>query len=172
MSRIKLENIEPIKSNVEVDSQLMSEVVSNIIKPYISDLDEYVSQISKALRDTENPLTDSELDNICMTLSSLIYFAGGMCEYLGLRDDISKALYREIYHSKRAELESGTVADKNSLAELQSQNEQLTAICYSRAYKIVKSKVDAAQELLSSCKKVVSRRMSELELTRIGGSGK
>jgi hypothetical protein len=58
------------------------------------------------------------------------------------------------------------------LAELTSQQEQLTSICYTRAYRIVKAKVDNAQELLSSCKKVLSRRMSELELTHMGGSGK
>ena len=35
-----------------------------------------------------------------------------------------------------------------------------------------KAKVENAQELLSSVKKVLSRRIQEMELTRIGGSGK
>lgn len=35
-----------------------------------------------------------------------------------------------------------------------------------------KAKVENAQELLGSVKKVLSRRMSEMELTRIGGSGR
>ena len=61
------------------------------------------------------------------------------------------------------------MADKDSLAELGSQQEYLTNVCYSRAYKIVKAKVASAQELLSSCKKVLSHRMQESELTKIGG---
>ena len=95
------------------------------------------------------------------------FLASFQCESLGIKDDISKALYKEIYHSRRSEIDKGTVADKNSLAELQSQNEQLTAICYSRAYKMLKAKVEAAQELLSSAKKILSRRMTEMELTRL-----
>ena len=102
-----------------------------------------------------------------MNLSTLIYFAGGMCEQLGIRDDISRSVYKEVYHTARAAQNDGTISDKDSLAELQSQQEQITNICYSRAYKIMKSKVENAQELLGSCKKVLSRRMAEAELTRM-----
>lgn len=167
MSKITVEQLQPVCDNIETNSHLMDEVVNRIIEPYCKDLDKYVEFIRDVLKDGENPPTDRELDDFCLNLSTLIYFASGKCEQLGIRDDISKAIYKEIYHSKRSEINSGTVADKNSLAELQSQNEQLTNICFSRAYKIMKSKVESAQELLSSCKKVLSRRMSELELTRI-----
>ena len=167
MSRLTYEQIRPTEKQVEENSTLMDNVVKEIVTPYVKDLDKYVEFIASILKDGQNPPTNAELDDFCMNLSTYIYFASGMCEYLGIRDDISKAIYREIYHSKRAELDSGTVADKNSLAELQSQNEQLTSICFTRAYKIMRSKVDAAQELLSSIKKVISRRMQEYELTRL-----
>jgi hypothetical protein len=104
-----------------------------------------------------------------MNLSTLIYFAGGMCEQLGIRDDISKAVYKEVYNDARSSLSEGTIADKDSIAELQAQQEQITSVCYNRAYRIVKAKIDAAQELLASCKKVLSRRVQELELTRMVG---
>ena len=172
MAIITSEQIKKLSGEVEANSELMDEVVQSIIEPYCKDLDKYVLFIKDCLGDGENPPTNEELDDFCMNLSTLIYFASAMCEQIGIRDDISKAIYKEIYHSKRSALEHGTVADKNSLAELQSQNEQLTSICYSRAYKIMKAKVESAQELLGSAKKVLSRRMSEMELTRIGGSGK
>jgi hypothetical protein len=107
-----------------------------------------------------------------MNLSTDIYFASGMCEYLGIRDDIAKALYKEMYNTHRDSIEKGTVADKNTLAELASQEQYLVSASYTRAYKTMKAKVENAQELLSSCKKVLSRRMTEMELTRMGGSGK
>ena len=172
MSKINIKEIMEIEEQVEENSKLMDNVVNKIISGYSKDLDEYVSRVAEALKDTENPPTDSELDSICMNLSALIYSAGSMCEMLGIRDDISDAVYKEVYHSKRNSIEGGTIADKNSIAELMSQNEKLTSICFTRAYKIMKTKVDSAQELLSSCKKVVSRRMSEMELTRMGGSGR
>ena len=59
---------------------------------------------------------------------------------------------------------NGTIDDKKSQSELASQAETITHIIYSRAYAIVKEKMNAAYELLSSCKKVISRRMSEYEL--------
>ena len=166
---LKLERVKEIKLHVEKNSETIESIVNDIIRPYCKDLDQYVEFIGDCLKAGENPPTDSELDDFCLNLSTYIYFAGGMCEQLGIRDDISKAVWKETYHSARSDLERGTVADKDSLAELSSQQEQLTNICYNRAYKIMKSKVENAQELLQSCKKVLSRRMQEQELTRIGG---
>ena len=104
-----------------------------------------------------------------MNLATYIYFAGGMCENLGIRDDIAKAVYKEVYNSSRNSMSSGTVQDKNAQAELHSQEEALISASYTRAYKTVKSKVENAQELLGSVKKVLSHRMQEEELTRLNG---
>lgn len=158
-----------IKKKVEVDAELLNAVIYKIIKPYSKSLDDYVEFITNILHDRENPPTTVELEDFCMHLSTDIYWAAGMSEQLGIRDDIARALYREIYNSTRDDQTSGTIADKNAIAELRSQQEYLTSVCYSRAYKIMKSKVDAAQELLSSCKKVLSHRIEEENLTRIGG---
>lgn len=168
----ELDNINDIKATVEADSEAIDRIVSDIIKPYCKDLDAYVMFIKDCLKDGENPPTNDELDDFCLNLSTFIYFAGGMCEQLGIRDDVAKAVYKEMYHTKRSELESGTVADKDSLAELASQSEAVASFTYTRAYKTMKAKVENAQELLSSVKKVLSHRLSEMELTRMGGSGK
>jgi hypothetical protein len=162
--------IEEVMAKVNMDSEKLEEVVNDIIKPYCKDLDTYVDFIASVLKDGQNPPTAMELDDFCINLSVYLYYASGMQEQLGIRDDISKAIYKEIYNSYRQSQDKGTVADKDSLAELASQQEYLTSVCYKRAYSIMKSKVAAGQELLSSCKKIISRRMSEQELTRIGGN--
>lgn len=172
MSKILFENLDEdsvqnTRNRVEADSEAIMRIVNGIIAPYCKDLDNYVGFIRDCLQDGEKQPTNEELDDFCMNLSTLIYFAGGMCEQLGIKDDISKAIYKETYHSARSTSEHGTVADKDSLAELASQQEYLTNVCYNRAYKIMKAKVDNAQELLGSVKKVLSRRMSEQELTRL-----
>lgn len=166
---LKVDEVETIKNKVENHSETINKIVNDIIQPYCKDLDKYVSFIKDCLKDGQNPPTDEELEDFVMNLSTYIYFAGGMVEQLGIRDDISKAVYKETYHTSRNSINSGTVADKDSLAELSSQQELLTNICYNRAWKIMKSKVENAQELLSSCKKILTRRISELELTRLGG---
>ena len=161
--------IETIQNKVENHSNTVDGIVNAIIKPYSEDLDRYVSFIRDCLKDGERPPTDEELDDFCLNLSTLIYFSGGMCEYLGIRDDISKAVYKDIYHESRSKLEKGTVADKDSLAELASQKEALVNVCYTRATKMMKAKVENAQELLGSCKKVLTRRMQEYSLTHQSG---
>ena len=155
-------------SKVDENSEMIDTLVSDIITPYCKDLDKYVSFIRSCLSDGMNPPTNDELDDFCMNLSTLLYFASAMSENLGIRDDISKALYKEAYNNARDEISQGTVADKNSIAELKSQQEMLVNVCYSRAYKQMKAKVEFAQELLSSCKKVLTRRINEQELTKVG----
>ena len=166
------EKVDDIRKHVEDDSSQIDNIVNDIIKPYCKPLDEYVEFIRDLLKDGENPPTDQELDDMCINLATRIYFAGGLCEQLGIRDDISKAVYKEMYHASRASVEKGTVADKDSLAELASQQEYIISSAYTRAYKTMKSKVENAQELLQSIKKIIGRRMQETELTRIGGSGR
>lgn len=145
----------------------LNEIIEKIIRPYSKSLDDYVKRITNSLRDINNPPTTEELEYYCMHLSTDIYWASSMSEQLGIKDDISKALYKEIYNSARDDSE-GTVADKNSLAELASEQEYLTNVCYSRAYRLMKNKVENAQELLQSLKKVLTHRINEEQLTRIG----
>ena len=162
--------LENVKNSVENNSSQIQEIVEGIIKPYCKDLDNYVDFIKSILADGENPPTSQELDDFCMNLSVYIYYASGMQEQLGIKDDIARAIYKEMYHSSRDSIDKGTVAEKDSLAELASQQEYLVSVCYKRAYNIIKAKVSAAQEMLASVKKVISRRMQEVEITHIGGN--
>lgn len=163
------EQIKTLERRVEDNSRQIDEIVNGIIQPYCKDLDNYVKFIADCLKDGENPPTNQELEDFCMNLSTYIYFAGGMCENLGIRDDIAKAVYKEVYNASRSSIKNGTIADKDSLAALNSQEEALISSAYTRAYKVMKSKVENAQEILQSCKKVLGHRMQELELTQIGG---
>jgi len=170
LSAEDMKELDGIRYKVENHSSQIDSIVKDIINPYCKDLDKYVDFIRECLKDGTNPATDEELEDWCLNLSTYIYFAGGMCEQLGIRDDISRAVYKEMYHTARASQSKGTVQDKDSLAELASQQEQIINVCYSRAYKTMRSKIENAQELMSSCKKALSRRMQEMELTRLGGN--
>lgn len=159
-----------LREKVDYDASKIEDIVNEIILPYCEELDKYVDFIKSILKDGDNPPTAAELDDFCMNLSVYLYYAGGMQERLGIKDDIARAIYKEVYHTNRDSIEKGTVADKDSLAELASQQEALISMAYKRAYGIMKMKVSAAQDILASCKKIISRRMAESELTRIGGN--
>ena len=168
LTNVDVNAIQGLRLKVEDNSTVIDNIVKDIIDPYVKDLDAYVTFIRGCLKDGENPPTDYELEDFCMNLSAYIYFASGMCEQLGIRDDIAKAVYTEAYNNAR-DNQKGTVQDKNTLAELAVQQEKIISVCYSRCYKIVKAKVESAQELLSSCKKVLSNHMSDKNLTKIAG---
>jgi hypothetical protein len=161
------DKISEIRDKVDSNSAKLEGIIKEIINPYTEDLDNYVDFVNGILRDEDNPPTAQELDDFCLNLSVLIYYASGMQEQLGIKDDIARALYKEMYHSARDSIEKGTIADKDSLAELASQQEYLTSMMYKRAYTIVKAKVMSAQEILASIKKIISRRVTEMELTRM-----
>lgn len=156
---------------IENNSQVIDRTIGDIIKPYCDELDRYIMQVDSSLRDNRNPLTDKELDEIVLNLSTMLYFTSVGCEQIGIRDDLSKTQYKEAYNAARALLKTGTVADKNTEAEIQTLSEHLISVVYSKAYKILRAKVETAQELLASVKKVISRRCAEYELTRMNVNG-
>lgn len=151
---------------VESNSRELEKTVDEIIEPYCSELDNYMQFVQSILKDDEKPPTDVELDDFILNLSTMIYFASVGTEQLGVRDDLSRAAYKEAYNTARNMLGKGTVADKNTEAELQAMADHIINIIYSKAYKIMKAKVEAAQEVLSSVKKVISRRMSDVTFER------
>ena len=86
LSDINKEAVSGVQKKVEDHSNVLAAIVTEIIDPYCRDLDRYVMFIRECLKDGETPPTNDELDDFCMNLSTLIYFAGGMCEQLGLLD--------------------------------------------------------------------------------------
>ena len=150
---------------IEENSAELDKTIDEIIERYSGELDDYMQFIIGILRNDEQPPTDAELDDFALRLSSLIYFTSVGAEQMGIRDDLSSSAYKEAYNVARSMQKSGTVADKNAQAELDAMTEKVVSIVYSKAYRILKAKVDSAQEVLSSVKKVMSRRMSEAELS-------
>lgn len=158
------QDIKTQADKIEADAIVIDKAVAEIIGPYTDELDEYVRFIHSVVRDDEKPPTDQELEDFTLGLSTRIYFANVGCERLGIRDDLSRLHYKEVYNNVRSKL-TGTVADKNTEAELQAQEERVINMIFSNSYKIARAKVDNAQELLGSCKKALSNRMSERELS-------
>ena len=155
-----------ILDRVEEYSRSIDTHVDSIINNYCEELDDYMNKVDTKLREGKK-MTDSQLEDIAVNLSSLIYFVSVGCEDLGVRDDISKSIYKEAYNNARSQLTSGTVADKNVQAELDTLEEHVVNVVYNKSYKKLKAKVESAQEMLATIKKIMTRRISEMELSRI-----
>ena len=163
---LKEKEVEVIRERINKNSIMINSLTNKLVADYCSNLDNYVRFIQSILQDDKNPPTAQELDDFVMNLPVLLYFCGEAQENLGIKTDVAKAIKQEKYNEIYNEVK-GTIADKTAKSELAAQSEAVTHIIYDRAYKIVKEKMNAAYELLSSCKKVISRRMAENQLASV-----
>lgn len=158
-----------IMSKVDNISEIIKEVSDDLVNKYCKDLDNEMLDIRKKITQY---ISDSDIELYIIELANILYFTGTAQEDLGIKEDTCRSIRQELYNKIRDE-SSGTVADKNALAELAVQQETITLNIYSRAYRKVKLRMDAGYEMLASLKKVMNKRISEIELSNsryIGGN--
>ena len=152
-----------IMQNVDNISDTIKEISDKLVTKYCEDLDDLMIDIKSIL--TNDTMTDSYLETAIMDLANTLYFTGSAQEDLGIKEDTCKAIRQEVYSKAREQATGKTVADKTAQAELVAQAETMTLAIYSRAYKKVKLRMDAGYEMLNSLKKVMNKRITEMELS-------
>lgn len=162
-----------IQNSIDEVSDIMETVVAekceNIVKYFTSDLDKIMEAINN---DVKAGITDDNtLEEHFLKLTSVLYDISARAEFLGLFEDNSTALYKmkfnELYSINSIKVENGkkpTQNDNTIYAETNSINERLANNIYSRSFRIVKTKVDSANEMVKSLSKIISKRMSENDL--------
>lgn len=163
---------EEIKSNLDYFATLGQPIVNE----YSKDLDDKVMAIKTYLnrvRELNLPFDVPSLQKICIDLASTIYFTSDKLEHLGLLEDMSSIKYKDKYNSayltKQGDHDAGTkytVEQLRNYAEQEALSEKLINFIYSHAAKIIKGKIDAAQDLLKSCSKSLS---AEIESAKAAG---
>lgn len=159
----KTETAEDIMQNVDNISDTIKELSDNLVRKYCKDLNILMLNIQASIK--ANNVTDEFLETSILDLANTLYFTGSAQEDLGIKEDICKAIRQEVYSKAREQATGKTVADKTAQAELIAQAETMTLAIYSRAYKKVKLRMDAGYEMLNSLKKVMNKRITEMELS-------
>ena len=162
----KDDNLHKIIDKVEYNSLKVEKVVNELVDQYCSQLDELIYKFRQCLNDKDNPVTDEELDEICLKLPTYLYFIGETQEKFGIKEDIAKSVKMEIYNEIHRRT-PGTIADKQAASEAGTLEEDIVYKAFQRSYKRIKQKLEASYEVLSSIKKVMQRRMEEMSLARI-----
>lgn len=159
-----ISSIDVVVKNVDNISATIKEISDDFVIRYCDDLDNIMLKIRQLLTGNNN-ITDIELEYYIMDLANTLYFTGSAQEDLGIKEDTCKAIRQEVYSKAREQATGKTVADKTAQAELIAQTETITLAIYSRAYKKVKLRMDAGYEMLNSLKKVMNKRITEMELS-------
>ena len=171
MDEVKLN--ESIMSTTEDSSQVFS-IINEVVREYSNDLDEVMNAVY------ENIITDScpaisTIEKYFLELSSCLYVMCEKVEKVGVFDSISKMRAQETYNNKYLEHQSSnigktgakkpTVAESTANAEIGSLYDKTVNDIYSRAYKILKNKISAAETMVTTLSKILSHRMQESQLT-------
>lgn len=163
-SSLDLEAVAENFDRVEALTDVVRKMVKDIEKDVCKELDDYMEVIDGILKDADTPVSDVELEDFTLNLPSLLYFIGSRREELRIKEDVARAIHKDVYNRVR-ELSTGTVADKDTAADLASQSEAISVIVLQRAGTAIKAREEAAWEMLNSVKKVLTRRTEELRLS-------
>lgn len=168
MINIDIDKLLELDAEVVKNAKTVNDLVLEIVKKATSDLDVLVFEIKEEVF-SNKPIDTEILEKYAMEISTLLYYLGQAQEYIGLRYDISKAVYKERYGEIYGKA-VGTIADKTAFTENELSYEFVEQSINERAYKRIKVKVENVTELLQSIKKIISRRIAEFELTRVSSA--
>ena len=142
---------------------IIGENISIQVNELTKELDEVIEVMHKRVKNDAYEITDKELEKLIIRLPILIYDLNNLLMKAGIREDLSKIIKQTNYNAAFI-LQEGTIADKKSGAELAVKEEQLLETTWKRSVKIISQKIEIAQDLTSSCKKILSKRMMDKEI--------
>lgn len=155
-------------STVEEQSTIVKTIVDEVVGRYSADLDEFVTNIKNLLDRIKSGavvnISDRSLEISTIKLPVLMYFSAEGLERLGCDSDVAKAKRIEEYNNILLNSE-GTIPHRQAIAESGSFYFNMVDSVYSRAYKQLKGKVETADKIFSALKKVLSKRMLELDIS-------
>ena len=139
--------------------------IINNVNELTKELDCLIDQMHKKVLREDYQISDKELEKLIIRLPILIYELNNVLMKAGIREDLSKII-KQINYNQAFSIQEGTIADKKSGAELAVKEEQLLETTWKRSVKIISQKMDIANDLLSSCKKIFSKRIEEVNLIK------
>lgn len=158
----RLNNCNELLSHAE---EIIGSTIINEVNKLTSELDSLIETMHKKIQSDDYDISDKELEKLILRLPILIYDLNNMFMKAGIREDLSKIIKQTNYNEAFI-IQEGTIADKKSGAELSIKEEILLETTWKRSVKIISQKIDIAQELLSSCKKLLSKRMEEINIMK------
>ena len=138
---------------------------TTIADKYTNDLDVVLFEIRELL-DRQTELSVDDLTKYIAIIPVMIYDLIDKMQVLGVRSDAAKTERKTQFNKAYITREETTVAAKTSDAQLIVEDEQFIEDMYSRIYKLCEAKIDVAEMLHSSLKKILQWKLTELETTR------
>lgn len=163
---MKLIKNQILSQTIQENSKVIEDIVYDIVKQYTFPLDEKMT-ICRNIFNSPDKITNEEIEDLLAQLPSCLYFVTEGQEVIGIRESIAEMSKKEAFIIAR-EKATGTIQDKNTTAEGASLEEAINQIIYNRSYKMIKSKIDMAQEMINSLKRIFDARMADYQISQGG----
>ena len=162
---------EELKSHLEYYNLLGKPLVEE----YTKELDEKVNAVKSYLnqiKEFDLGFDVLSLQKIVIDLSSTIYFTQEQVEKIGVLEDMSKIKYKKAYNDAymakqgAATLESRkyTADQLRAMADTDALEENIINFIYAHAASVLKTKIDAAYELLKAVSKCLSAEIQNTQM--------
>lgn len=157
--------IDELHKNVDEFSSL----VDKVVREQSADLDNIMEAIRYSVTQDDAISTDA-VERYYAELSNLMYFMAERIGRLSIYRDMSKAMTKETYsqayvnYSKEKDDKGKsvrTVKENESLADIDSKYHSTMEMVYANAYNALKIKFDQGNEMISTLKHILRRRVSE-----------
>ena len=161
--------VEELLEETKTNSVYFENLVNKIVKDFSSDLDSLMTDLYRELTQ-ENAISTDLVERYYAELTNLLYFMAERVEKLNVYGDMAKSAAKEIYNKAYLSASSEkdekgksvrTVAENTSIAETKAQYEGVVGQVYEHAYKSVKYKIDAANEMVTTLKYILKKRVSD-----------
>lgn len=159
--------IERLVDGVRTNSNYFKDISDKLIKEYAGDMDSLMQDLLSELTQPD-PMPTDLLERYYAELTNMVYFMCDKLEQLSAYNDLSKAAAKEVYNKAYLEASSQkdekgksrtTVAENTSIAENASQYNNVVSSVYEHVYKTLKLKYDCANEMITTLKNIIKRRM-------------
>lgn len=164
------ESIDYTKENVS----LINSMVEQTVNEYSESLDSVMKNVMTDVINVDTPAIVT-VEKYFAELSGVLYFMCSEVEKLGVYDSLSRLRAQETYNNSYLNssvptqvgpgAKKKTVAEITAIAENDSVYDKTVNDIYSRAYKILKAKVSAAETMVSTLSKIMNHRIQESQMT-------
>ena len=167
---LRQEEVEDVKETVDSYGDIVESVVNEIIDKEVSVLDDTIYDIQELLVN-KDMIDVEDLTYYIAYLPTLIYYVGDRAESVGIKSDSSTVVRKQKFDDFYLLAKGKTVNDKTSETNKLIINESVVESAYKRAYKKIQSRLDIADMVLTSLKKVLQWKITELETSAINSGG-
>ena len=173
LNKVDTERLQELFARTELDVKYFNTMCMDVVDKYSQALDSLMSDLYAECIKNKDASVET-LERYYLELSNMLYFMISKQEQLGVYADMSKTAAKEAYskaylqHQVKENLtgkNKNTVAELQSHAALDSQYEEVVNNIYDSAYKILRGKVLAAQDMMNCLRRILATRAAEMSMS-------